>query len=144
MRATGGAVTFTLVSTRPAAGIGFRFGGSGRGDICGLATIEFTADGQIVSVDVEVVQGIFRGPQCIRTVTHEIGHAIGFLDHTADGGLMDPDGGDGRFTETITGTIRDLYAMPPGTAVGAAERPRSALRRAGGRSVITIVDPARP
>jgi hypothetical protein len=142
-RATGGRVTFAFVGSQPAAGIAFRFGGSGAGDICGVATVEYFTDGRIASVDVQVVGDIFRGPTCVRTVVHEVGHAIGFLDHTANGGLMDPDGGDGRFTEEVTGTIQALYALAPGTLIGVPPQPSTAERRAGGRSVITIVDPAR-
>jgi hypothetical protein len=74
-----------------------------------VAIVEFLDTGEIVSVDVQVVEGIFRGPLCVRTVVHEVGHAIGFLDHTAEGSLMDPDGGDGRFTATITNTVGTLY-----------------------------------
>ena len=91
--ATGGAVTFTFVATAAGANvtIGFRSGT----DICGVTLLEFTDDGEMTSADVQVSQAIYRGPQCQRTVTHESAHAIGFLGHTDDGGLMDPDGGNG-------------------------------------------------
>ncbi len=138
--ATGGAVTFTFVGNPPAAGIAFRFGGGN--DVCGSALVEYESDGRITSADIQVVQAIFRGPQCQRTVVHETGHAIGFLAHTADGGLMDPDGGDGEITTGDVTFIRDLYALAPGTFVGLGERTRIALARSGRRSV-TIVDPVR-
>jgi hypothetical protein len=138
--ATGGAVTFSFVGSRPAAGISFRFGGGA--DVCGLATVEFTSGGKITSADIQVVQEIFRGPQCQRTVVHETGHAIGFLAHTADGGLMDPDGGNGQITDGDVRFIRDLYSLAPGTFVGSGQSPRLPLGPAGRRS-ITIVDPAR-
>jgi hypothetical protein len=139
--ATGGAVTFRFVGQRPAAGISFQFGGSGRGDICGLATVEFLDTGEILSADIEVVGDIYRGPLCVRTIVHEVGHAIGFLDHTAGGGLMNPDGGDGQFTPVVTDTITGLYALPPGTSVGTAAQARLARRPGGRRSVIVIHDP---
>jgi hypothetical protein len=138
--ATGGAVTFTFVGSPPPAGISFRFGGGN--DVCGSTLVEYDADGHITATDIQVVQGIFRGPQCQRTVVHETGHAIGFLAHTADGGLMDPDGGNGEITAEDVSFIRALYALAPGTFVGLGERPRIALGRAGRRSV-TIVDPVR-
>jgi hypothetical protein len=94
-------------------------------------------------VEVQVSQAIYRGPQCVRTVTHETAHAIGFLGHTTDGGLMDDDGGDGEITPTVTQVLRDLYALPPGTLVSAQTK-RLGLRRPGGRNVMTFVYPARP
>jgi hypothetical protein len=139
--ATGGAVTFTFVGSPPAAGISFRFGGGN--DVCGSTLVEYGSDGRITSADIEVVQAIFRGPQCQRTVVHETGHAIGFLAHTADGGLMDPDGGSGEITSEDVTFIQSLYALAPGTFVGRDERTRVALARSGGRRSVMIVDPVR-
>jgi hypothetical protein len=138
--ATGGAVSFSVVGSPPPAGISFRFGGGT--DVCGSTLVEYDSDGHITAADIQVVQGIFRGPQCQRTVVHETGHAIGFLAHTADGGLMDPDGGNGEITPEDVSFIRALYALAPGTFVGLGERTRIALGRTGRRSV-TIVDPVR-
>jgi hypothetical protein len=138
--ATGGAVTFTFVGSPPASGISFRSGGGS--DVCGLTTVEYDSDGHITSADVQIVVAIFRTPVCTNTVRHETGHAIGFLAHTADGGLMDPDGGNGQITSEDVSFIRSLYALAPGTFVGLAERTRVPLAHTGRRS-ITIVDPVR-
>ena len=138
--ATGGAVTFAFVGSPPASGVTFRFGGGN--DVCGSANIAYDSDGRITSVDIQVVQAIFRGPQCQRTVVHETGHAIGFLGHTADGGLMDPDGGNGEITPEDVAFIQSLYALAPGTFMGLGERVRIPLGR-GGRRTVTIVDPVR-
>jgi hypothetical protein len=138
---TGGLVTFTFVGSASQADITFRFGAGD--DLCGVTTVEFESDGRIVNSDVRVVKEIFRGPQCVRTVTHETGHAIGFLDHTADGGLMDPDGGNGEITAPVARFFIDLYTLAPGTFVGSALKPQATLRRSGGRYVVTIVDPVR-
>lgn len=133
---TGGAVTFSIVGSAGSADIvfGFRSGT----DICGVSSIEFNDKGQLTSVDVLVSQAIYRGPQCVRTVTHETAHAIGFLGHTSEGGLMDDDGGNGAITPLVTGVLRDLYSLPPNTLVSAETR-RLALRRPGGRNVVTFV-----
>jgi hypothetical protein len=139
--ATGGAVTFAFVGSPPPAGIAFRFGGGN--DVCGSTLVEYESDGRITSVDIQVVQGIFRGPQCQRTVVHETGHAIGFLAHTGDGGLMDPDGGNGEITPDDVTFIRSLYSLAPGTFVGLGERTRVALARSRGRRSVMIVDPVR-
>jgi hypothetical protein len=134
--ATGGAVTFTFVSGPPPPNsIDIR--GQGGTEFCAVTTVNYDSNGTITSADTRLSTAIFRGPQCVRTVTHEIGHAIGFLDHTANGGLMDPAGGHGQFTAEVTDTIRDLYFFPPGTAV-AAEKPRVTELRSGGRRSVTI------
>lgn len=138
-RATGGAVSFVFVNSPPARGIRFRPGGGN--DLCGLATVEFDDD-RIISVDIQIAVAIYRSTLCIGPVIHEIGHAIGFLAHTADGGLMDPDGGDGRITSGAASFIRSLYSLPPGTFVGVSESLRTKLGRSGRRTV-TIVDPVR-
>jgi hypothetical protein len=139
-RATGGIVTFTFVAQQPAHGISFR-GGSGS-DICGLATVEYDDDGRILAVDVQIVLAIYRSSLCVGTVTHEVGHAIGYLAHTANGGLMDADSGNGRITADDGAFIRALYALSPGTFVGSAESTRARAGRAG-RRVVTIIDPVK-
>jgi hypothetical protein len=140
MAATDGAVTFTFVGSAGAANV--RFGFRSGTDICGVTFLEFTDEGDLTQADVQVSQSIYRGPQCQRTVTHETAHAIGFLGHTADGGLMDPDGGDGGITPLVAGVLRDLYRLAPGTFVS-AETKRLGLRRPGGKNVMTFVYPVR-
>jgi hypothetical protein len=141
-RATGGKVTFTFVGSAGGADITFRFGGSESEDICGVTTVTYNGDGTITSADTRVVQSIYRGPQCQRTIVHEVGHGIGFLDHTADSGLMDPDGGNGVITEPVSTMLRNLYSLAPGTFIGNAQTARE-VRRGGGRYTVTIVDPVR-
>jgi hypothetical protein len=139
--ATGGAVRFSFVGSAGGANITFRFGGGD--DICGTTNIRFTAEGEIVSADIQVVQAVFRTASCTRTVTHEVGHAIGFLDHTTDGGLMNDDGGNGEITEQVANMLILLYSMAPGSVVQALVPGRVPQRRAGGIRSITIVDPIR-
>jgi len=139
--ATGGAVTFTFVGGAGDANIRFSFR-SGT-DICGLTSVEFTEDGDITIADVQVSQSIYRGPQCVRTVVHETAHAIGFLSHTDDGGLMDPDGGNGDITNPVTQMFRDLYSLAPGTSVSAQRTKPLVERRSGGRNRMTFTYPVR-
>ena len=122
--ATGRAVTFTFVGSRPSAGISFRAGDL-PSDTCAVTTVLHT--NTIREADVEINTDIYRSRVCVRTVSHETGHAIGFFGHTSDGGLMDPDGGNGEFTADVTGMIRRLYALPPGTSVAGGERARFSL-----------------
>lgn len=54
---------------------------------------------------------------CTQTIRHEIGHALGLFGHLQDGGLMDPDGGNGEFTDQLKSLISRLYAFPPNSAI---------------------------
>jgi hypothetical protein len=137
---TEGAVTFTFVASPGAANV--KFGFRSGSDICGVTFLEYTDDGEFTSADVQVSQSIYRGPQCQRTVVHETAHAIGFLGHTDEGALMDPDGGNGAITPLVAGVLRDLYHLSPGTSV-VAQAKQLGLRRPGGRNVLTFVSPVR-
>jgi hypothetical protein len=139
--ATGGLVTFAFVGSAGGANITFRFRGGT--DICGITQIEFTDNGDLTLADVAVSQSIYRGPQCVRTVTHETAHAIGFLSHTSDGGLMDDDGGNGEITPPVAQMFRDLYSLSPGTAITALRKRPHIERRKGGRNVMTFIHPVR-
>jgi hypothetical protein len=138
--ATGGRVTFAFVDSRQSNGINFGFRGGT--DICGVTTVEYRSNGEIIRADVLVSQSIYRSAVCVRTVTHETGHGVGFLDHTDDGGLMDDDGGNGSITAPVGQMLQRLYELAPGTLV-AAQVPGLALRRGSGRHTLTFVYPAR-
>jgi len=139
--ATNGAVTFVFVGSAAGANITFAFQ-SGT-DVCGVTFIEYDDNGNLTSAETRVSQSIYRGPQCQRTVTHETAHAIGFLGHTSDGGLMDPDGGDGSITPLVAGVLTDLYHLAPGTQVS-SEAKAFGLKRPGSRNHLTFVYPVRP
>jgi hypothetical protein len=134
---TGGLVTFTFVGSPPGNGITFGFRGGD--DICGTTNVEYTDDGQITAADIRVSQSIYRGPQCVRTVTHETAHAIGFLGHTSDGGLMDDDGGNGEITPAVSQMFRDLYSLAPGTLISEQRRRPLGQRKGGGRNTMTFI-----
>jgi hypothetical protein len=140
-QATNGAVTFAFVGSASAANITFAF--QSATDVCGVTFIEFDDNGNMTSAETRVSQPIYRGPQCQRTVSHETAHAIGFLGHTSDGGLMDPDGGNGAITPLVAGVLTDLYHLAPGTSVS-AEVKAFGLKRPGGRHHMTFVYPVRP
>jgi hypothetical protein len=139
--ATGGAVTFAFVGGPTRSGINMR--GTGATDVCGITTVEYGSDGIITSADVALSLPIYRSAQCVSTVTHETGHGIGFLNHTANGGLMDDDGGNGQFTSEVVETIQNLYALAPGTFVGDAERPILGLTPKGRRTMVFVTYPRR-
>lgn len=139
-RVTGGKVEFQFVGSPPAVGITFRLSSLDE-DVCGVSDVEFD-NNRIQSADVRLNRRNYRSRGCQKTITHEAGHAIGILDHTSDGGLMDPDGGDGEITNDVRDMVRNLYSVKPGTQVGLFERGSRAERRSG-RYVVTIVDHVR-
>lgn len=127
--ATGSAVSFAFVGSPPAEGITFKPNAAG-GDICGVTVVNFDSGGRIRSATV-ALSPIFNTPRCVRTVAHETGHAIGFLDHTAEGGLMDAEGGNGEITAPVANMIRLLYSLPPGTAVAVSQVARVGSQTGG-------------
>ncbi len=138
--ATGGVVTFAFVGSAGAANITYGDGLSNP-DVCGVTDILFDGD-NIAAATINVNTKIYRSAGCVRTVTHEAAHAIGFLTHTDDGGLMDDDGGNGAITPVVAQTLRDLYLLPPGTLV-VAQTKQFGLRRPGGKRVMTFTYPVR-
>jgi hypothetical protein len=138
--ATNGAVTFVFVSSP--AGADITFSPQSATDVCGVTFVDYDENGNMTAAETRLSQSIYRGPQCQRTVTHESAHAIGFLGHTSDGGLMDADGGNGTITPLVAGVLTDLYHLPPGTAVS-SEAKAFGLGRPGGRTRLTFVYPVR-
>lgn len=66
----------------------------------------------IEMVNVDQTTAGFKG-----AVKHELGHAIGFLGHTADGGGMDAYGNTDNITATVVAVMTKLYQLPPNTKV---------------------------
>lgn len=141
-RASGGLVTFTFVGSRSGADIVLSFESLPE-DICGETRITFRRDtGELrAPVEIAINRAIFRRRECVggRTVTHEVGHAIGFFGHTDDGGLMDEKGLNGEITAPVAEMIRTLYSLAPGTAISQRAQAANA-RPSGGTGSIVIID----
>jgi hypothetical protein len=141
-QASGGLVTFTFVGSRSGADIAISFAAL-PDDICGETRITFRrGSGELVAiVEVSINRAIFRQRNCVggRTVTHEIGHAIGFFGHTDDGGLMDEQGVSGEITGPVADMIRTLYSLAPGTTIRPQAQSTTA-RPSGGIGSIVIID----
>lgn len=137
--ATGGAVTFVFIGDP--AGVKLRLGDLDP-DTCAQTVVFFTAAGSITRADI-TLSPISGTPACVETMTHEAAHSIGFLGHTSDGGLMDPDGGNGQITGQVADMIRTLYSNPAGTMVKASEVAKGRPTASGGLRSVTFVTPAR-
>ena len=83
---------------------------------CGLCTVRWNSAGHIIDADILVARnqnGCRDGADS--TLTHEAGHAIGFLGHTSSG-LMNPFGG-GEISGAESRFVKLLYSMAPGTDI---------------------------
>lgn len=108
-----GPVNFVFVGSPPSDGISFSLAGSS--SFCGVTNTFYFNSGKIVRAEVSINanQQFCRGG-LDNTLTHETAHALGFFGHTADGTLMDPDGGNGNITGTLRNFMSLLYSQPPG------------------------------
>ncbi|BEQ14021.1 hypothetical protein [Desulfoferula mesophila] len=108
--ATGGAVGFNY------AGNSITVAYSDTTSYCGVTTIRWSSAGRILSAKVSVARdqsGCLGGLS--DTLTHEAGHALGFLGHDASG-LMNPQGGQ-PISDQESRFMRLLYSLAPGTDI---------------------------
>ena len=111
---TDGLLQFEFVSSSPSVGIEvnpiihFPF-------VCGSASPNFN-NGEIKKVSILMDPKTWTSI-CSKTLKHEIGHAIGILAHTDDGGLMDPEGGNGKITDQVARIVKTIYSYPADTPI---------------------------
>ncbi len=108
-----GPVNFSFVGSPPSDGISFSWTSSG--NFCGVASTFYLNSGKITqsSVQIHTNQNGCRGG-LDNTLSHEAAHALGFFGHTADGGLMDPDGGNSNITTPVRNFMSLLYSRSYG------------------------------
>ncbi|HMO17339.1 MAG TPA: hypothetical protein PKA63_03965 [Oligoflexia bacterium] len=119
--ATDNLINFEFVDERKNADIKIKYGVQAP-LVCGVTYRPDTdRNGNITNADIELdpksVVTEFLPFGCNQTVAHEIGHALGYFGHSDDGGLMDPDGGNGKFTDQTKRVMKKLYSAPPNTGI---------------------------
>lgn len=111
-----GPVSFTYVSSPPSEGVSFSYTASVQ--YCGVTYLNYLNSGRVTKATVYIsINQLFCRGGLENTITHEMAHALGFMDHTSDGSLMDPDGGDGTITPRLRNFMSLLYSMPYGTNI---------------------------
>jgi len=110
-----GIIQFNFVSVPSSEGILIQLGRTGPGICATTSMFRFGDDGSIQQATI-TLGPLYNNPSfCRNTIAHEVGHAIGIFPHTADGGLMDFDGGNGQVTEPVATAITYIYSVPPST-----------------------------
>jgi hypothetical protein len=121
-----GTVNFVFVGSPPSDGISFSLTDSS--PYCGVTNTYYLNSGKISQSLVQITtnQTNCRGGLA-NTVAHETAHALGFFGHTADGGLMDPDGGNGTITTSVRNFFSLLYSHAYGWNITAYLSPQTKL-----------------
>ena len=105
---------------------------SGSGNWCGAAMPLMYTDGTIRACRIKINNVAHAARRCgllKATVIHEVGHCLGFLGHTTDGGLMDATANQATGANSNTrNMISLLYSLPPGTDIS---RRLSTFNRSG-------------
>lgn len=105
---------------------------SGSGNWCGVALPLMYTDGTIRACRIKINNVAHAARRCgllKATVIHEVGHCLGFLGHTTDGGLMDATANQATGANSNTrNMISLLYSLPPGTDISSR---LSTLNRSG-------------
>jgi hypothetical protein len=137
-----GLVNFVFVGSPPSDGISFNWTDSS--SYCGVTNTYYLNSGKISQALVQVTknQANCKGGLA-NTVAHETAHALGFFGHTADGGLMDPDGGNGNISTAVRNFFNSLYSHSYGWNISSflalqAKLPAGLYQPGGNRTMVRV------
>jgi hypothetical protein len=111
---------FSFVNYDPPEGIIVNIGDPGAGKCGNTVWRYYRSNGRIFTAVITISSNL-SNMLCGDTKTHEVGHAIGFFDHTTDGGLMDSStySSNNRISTPVRNMINLLYSLPIGTNIKA-------------------------
>jgi hypothetical protein len=114
-------VNIVYVDSTPSDGLGFEIVGYTdlTGDVCGQASSSYwSSSGELANCTIKINSNI-NNMNCTKdsTMTHEVGHCLGFWGHSDDGGIMRAKGGSRKITGKTRAFINLLYSLPPGTNI---------------------------
>lgn len=117
--ATNDLITFNYVDSPPDNGLSVLPFPLIRPAVCGSASPDH--ENGVIKRSVIFLDAISLTTLCEKTLTHEVGHAIGLMAHSDDGGLMDDNGGDGKINDQIVRILKIIYSTPPDTPFSSIE-----------------------
>ncbi len=94
---------------------------------CGWAQPIWRSNGKLAQCIIKLNTAInSMGCHSIELVLqHEVGHCLGIMGHTNDGGLMDPSCCSSKITALVRRGLALLYSLPPGTDIRSKARARA-------------------
>jgi hypothetical protein len=135
-------LSFNFINYEPGEGVTLAYTSSEA--YCGVSYIYYYTSGRLFRVNILIAR---NQQNCAggldNTLAHEAGHAVGYLGHSSDGGLMDPTGGSGVITTAVRNMVSLLYSMAPGTDINPFISRKATLfgkYRNGGTEIIMRVE----
>ncbi len=117
-------VSFKFGSNKGIVFAGYSNKGAG---LCGWAQPMWRSNGKMARCTI-TLHAPFSPARCgsIELVLqHEVGHCLGIMGHTNDGGLMDPVCCSSKITSPVRRGLALLYSLPPGTKIRSKARARA-------------------